>query len=231
MADHRAPTSTRAGFDAVLATPRPAFQPAEAAAIAARTFGVAAVGARDLGSERDQTFLLLDAGGAGLAICKLSNTAEDPSVLDMEAAAVLHAQRVDPGLPLAVPWLVLGATDDGPASRRAPVEGPTGTHHVRGYDLLPGRQRSDPRDLSDAALVAWGETTARLGPGAARVRRPRAAPDDALGHPARGADPPARAGDPGRRASARWWNACSTVTRPWSSRRGRGSGHRPSTRT
>ncbi len=151
------------GFDAVLATPRPTFQPAEAAAIAARTFGVAAVDARDLGSERDQTFLLLDGDGAGLAICKLSNTAEDPAVLDMEAAAVLHARRVDPGLPLAVPWLVLGATDDGPASRRAPVEGPSGIHHVRGYDLLPGRQRSDPRDLSDAALVAWGETTARLG--------------------------------------------------------------------
>ena len=163
MADERAPRSSEAGFDAVLATPRPTFEPAEAAAIAARTFGVAAVDARDLGSERDQTFLLLDPDGAGLAICKLSNAAEDPAVLDMEAAAVLHARRVDPDLPLAVPWLVLGATDDGPASRRAPVEGPAGTHHVRGYDLLPGRQRSDPRDLSDAALVAWGETTARLG--------------------------------------------------------------------
>src|SRR5207344_1584025 len=98
MADERAPTSSGPWFDAVLATPRPAFEPAEAAAIAARTFGVAAVDARDLGSERDQTFLLLDAGGAGVAICKLSNAAEDPAVLDMEAAAVLHAQRVDPGL-------------------------------------------------------------------------------------------------------------------------------------
>ncbi len=163
MARDRAGTTTAVGFDAVLATPRPAFPPREAAAIAARTFGIAAADARDLGSERDQTFLLLDADGRGLGICKLSNTAETPAILDMEAAAVLHARRVDPDLPLAVPWRVPGATDDGPASRRAPVEGPTGTHHVRCYDLLPGRQRSDPRDLSDAALVAWGETTARLG--------------------------------------------------------------------
>jgi 4-aminobutyrate aminotransferase-like enzyme/Ser/Thr protein kinase RdoA (MazF antagonist) len=38
-----------------------------------------------------------------------------------------------------------------------------GTCQVRLYDILPGRGRSDPRDLSDAAFVGWGETTARIG--------------------------------------------------------------------
>ncbi len=31
------------------------------------------------------------------------------------------------------------------------------------YDVLPGRQRTDPLELDDAALGAWGATTARLG--------------------------------------------------------------------
>lgn len=31
------------------------------------------------------------------------------------------------------------------------------------YDVLPGRQRVNPLELSDAALIGWGETTARLG--------------------------------------------------------------------
>ena len=34
---------------------------------------------------------------------------------------------------------------------------------ARAYDVLPGRARLDPLTLPDAALGAWGETTARLG--------------------------------------------------------------------
>src|SRR5947209_8443629 len=34
---------------------------------------------------------------------------------------------------------------------------------LRAYDLLPGRSRFDPLTLGDPALVAWGQTTARLG--------------------------------------------------------------------
>ena len=34
---------------------------------------------------------------------------------------------------------------------------------MRAYDVLPGRSRFAPTSLSDRALVAWGETTARLG--------------------------------------------------------------------
>jgi 4-aminobutyrate aminotransferase-like enzyme/Ser/Thr protein kinase RdoA (MazF antagonist) len=152
-------------MDRVLAAARPAFDVDDAVGIAARTFGVEARGARDLGSERDQAFLLLDGDGRSIAVMKVSNAAEDPATLDMEALAVLHAARVDPSLPLAIPWLVPGApaSSDDPADRRVALPADDGTHHVRMYALLAGRQRVDALDVPDAALANWGETAARLG--------------------------------------------------------------------
>src|SRR6186997_2037600 len=88
----------RVSIDAVLLAQPPAFSEDAAAAMAHEAFGIAAAGARNLGSERDQTFMLLDAGGEGLAILKVSNPAEDPATLDMEALVAFHAVRADPGL-------------------------------------------------------------------------------------------------------------------------------------
>ena len=152
-------------MDRVLAAARPAFDVGDVVAIAQRTFGIDASGARDLGSERDQAFLLLDGGGAPLAVLKVSNAAEDPATLDMEALAVLHASRVDPTLPLAIPWVAPGAVADSPdpADRRMAISAADGDHHVRVYPVLPGRGRIDPLELSDAALAGWGEMAARLG--------------------------------------------------------------------
>jgi 4-aminobutyrate aminotransferase-like enzyme/Ser/Thr protein kinase RdoA (MazF antagonist) len=152
-------------MDPVLAAARPAFDAAAAVEIARQTFDVEAASARDLGSERDQTFLLSDSGDAALAVMKLSNAIEDPATLDMEALAVLHATRVDPGLPLAIPRLVPGASPGpgDPAARRASIRTGDGEHHVRMYSVLPGRARVDALDLSDAALVGWGEMAARIG--------------------------------------------------------------------
>lgn len=151
-------------FDAVLAAAPPDFDETAVLDIAARTFALRATAARDLGSERDQTFLLLDPADRPLAVMKLSNAAEDPATLDMEAMAVIHASRVDGGLPLALPWRVPGSSDDAsPEAYRATIADGDGSHHVRLYDILPGRGRIDPRGLSDAALIGWGETTARLG--------------------------------------------------------------------
>jgi 4-aminobutyrate aminotransferase-like enzyme/Ser/Thr protein kinase RdoA (MazF antagonist) len=154
-----------AGFDAVLATARPEFEAGQVADLAERTFGVRAQAARELGSERDQTFLLTDAGAVPLAVMKLSNAAEHPSTLDMEALAVLHIARVDPTLPVAIPRLIPGASpgSDDPADRRVAFEAGDGVHHVRMYDVLPGRGRVDARNLPDAALASWGEMTARVG--------------------------------------------------------------------
>ena len=152
-------------MDPVLAAARPAFDPADVVDIARRTFDVESSGARDLGSERDQAFLLLDASDRPLAVMKVSNIAEDPRTLDMEALAVLHASRVDPLLPLAIPWLAPGAasTSVDPVDRRVPISAADGDHHVRMYSVLPGRTRVDAMDLSDAALGEWGEVAARVG--------------------------------------------------------------------
>jgi 4-aminobutyrate aminotransferase-like enzyme/Ser/Thr protein kinase RdoA (MazF antagonist) len=153
------------GFDAVLATARPAFDAAQVIDLAERTFGVRADAARDLGSERDQTFLLTGHAGRRIAVMKLSNVAEDPATLDMEALAVLHIARVDPAMPVPIPWLVPGAAPDSadPADRRVPFPAGDGVHYVRIYDVLPGRGRIEAHDVADEALGHWGETMARVG--------------------------------------------------------------------
>ncbi len=177
MVDDPARTATTAAidFDAVLVATPPRFGPADALTIAEQTFGLHAATARDLGSERDQSFLLLDADERPTAVLKVSNVAEDPATLDMEARAVLHAARVDPTLPLAIPWRAPKAGDsDDPAGRRAAIDGADGPHQVRLYDVLPGRQRTDPLTLSDTALAGWGETTARLGRALRGFFHPRA---------------------------------------------------------
>jgi 4-aminobutyrate aminotransferase-like enzyme/Ser/Thr protein kinase RdoA (MazF antagonist) len=146
-----------ADIDAVLQAPPPTYGPQDAVEIGRVTHGLVAAGARNLGSERDQTFLLYDERSDPVAILKVSNPAEDPATLDMEALVALHAVRADPGLAVAQPRLTAGG------ERRALWSGDGGPNWVRAYDVLPGRSRFDPTTLSDRALVAWGETTARLG--------------------------------------------------------------------
>jgi 4-aminobutyrate aminotransferase-like enzyme/Ser/Thr protein kinase RdoA (MazF antagonist) len=167
--------------DLVLTASRPALTAADALEVARSLFGVAAAGARDLGSERDRTFGLDDRVGRPVAILKVSNPSEEPAVLDMEAMAALHVMAVDPGLTVAVPWRSRGAGDPGPAR---PDDDPSGlraawragdaVHWVRLYDVLPGRSRIEAAALSDGALVAWGETAARLGQALRGFMHPRA---------------------------------------------------------
>jgi len=153
-------------FDAILASRPPDFSDEDAVWIGAETFGVRASTAQNLGSERDQTFLLSGPAGDGLAIMKISNAAEDPATLDMEALGVLHARSADPTLPVALPRIAPGADPkrDGAAAYRATTTSPTtdDRHFVRLYDVLPGSGRGDPLALSDAAIADWGEMTARL---------------------------------------------------------------------
>ncbi|HEY1487741.1 MAG TPA: aminotransferase class III-fold pyridoxal phosphate-dependent enzyme [Micromonosporaceae bacterium] len=146
------------GIDAVLQAPPPRFTTREACAIAGTAAGIAAADARNLGSERDQTFLLIDSSDAPTAVMKVSNPAEDVATLDMEALVAKHAAAADPGLVIAQPR-VLVADEPRPAAYRSRW----GAHWIRAYDVLPGRSRLDPVTLSDPALIAWGATTARLG--------------------------------------------------------------------
>src|SRR5258708_22638953 len=85
-----------AGIDAVLQAPPPPFSAAQACEIGRAAFGIEAVSARSLGSERDQAFLLAGASGAGTAGLKVSTPAEDHAVPDMEALTAAHAPRYDP---------------------------------------------------------------------------------------------------------------------------------------
>jgi 4-aminobutyrate aminotransferase-like enzyme/Ser/Thr protein kinase RdoA (MazF antagonist) len=139
----------------VLEAPPPRFTPAEVERIAAELVGISGT-ASDLGSERDQTFLVDDRADG--AIVKISNLAEDPGVLDLEAAAILHVARVDPSLPVARPQVLDGGTNN---PYRTTVEGANGTHFVRVFERLPGRTFAGAQ-LDDAALYAYGSTHARL---------------------------------------------------------------------
>jgi len=122
----------------VLESTPPRFTTVDVAALAAELFGVGG-NARDLGSERDQTFLVEGAG-----VVKISNAAEDPANLDLEAAAIEHALRADPDLPIARQL------------RSARYRG----HVVRLFEHVPGRHGGP--GLSDAAVQAYGRTHARL---------------------------------------------------------------------
>jgi 4-aminobutyrate aminotransferase-like enzyme/Ser/Thr protein kinase RdoA (MazF antagonist) len=134
-------------MDRVLTGATPDLTADEAVEIGAALFGVSARSARDLGSERDRTFRLDG------HILKVSNSAEDPRVLDMEAAAALHATAVDPGLRVALPL----------PARSGALRARWREHWVRLYDVLPGSSRIVAGELSDAAVGAGGETAARLG--------------------------------------------------------------------
>ena len=170
--------------DLVLTARPPRLTESDALEAARSLFGASAVAARDLGSERDRTFALEDAAGRPRAILKVSNRSEDPEVLDMEAAAALQVSALDPGLHVGVPWPAGGPGDSEPARPGSPGDDLPGlratwwdgdiAHWVRLYDVLPGRSGIDASVLDDAALIAWGETTARLGLALRGFAHPRA---------------------------------------------------------
>jgi 4-aminobutyrate aminotransferase-like enzyme/Ser/Thr protein kinase RdoA (MazF antagonist) len=121
----------------VLETSPPRFTPEEVAAIAAELFGLQGE-ARDLGSERDQTFMVGD------GVLKISNTGEDPAILALEEKALEHIEHVDPELPIA----------------RLKAAGEHKGHFVRRFERMPGR--SGARDLDDDAVRDFAATNARL---------------------------------------------------------------------
>ena len=142
-------------MSSVLESTPPRFRDDEVARIAAELLGLEG-SATDLGSERDQTFLVEGPEGAG--VVKLSNLGEDPATLDLETETILHVSRVDPDLPVARPRIV--SSSDGAAAYRTTAEGLDGTHFVRLFDRLHGRDGGP--DLSDVGVRDYGATHARL---------------------------------------------------------------------
>jgi 4-aminobutyrate aminotransferase-like enzyme/Ser/Thr protein kinase RdoA (MazF antagonist) len=129
------------GSLSVLEATPPRFSAEEAAAIAAELFGLRGE-VRDLGSERDQMFLVEDGGEGG--VLKISNTGEDPAILDLEAKALEHIERVDPELPIAHQ---LGSEEhDG--------------HFVRLFERKRGR--TGEVEIGDGAVYAFAAMNARM---------------------------------------------------------------------
>ncbi|MEE8536856.1 MAG: hypothetical protein V3S71_02540, partial [Acidobacteriota bacterium] len=82
----------------VMTVKPPFFSTTEAERVANDIFGVTA-SAHSLGSERDQNFHLRTQDGRE-RVLKISNPAEDPSVIDFQIQALLHIERQDPSLPI-----------------------------------------------------------------------------------------------------------------------------------
>jgi 4-aminobutyrate aminotransferase-like enzyme/Ser/Thr protein kinase RdoA (MazF antagonist) len=137
----------------VLEAAPPRFLADEVTAMATGILGVHGI-AVELGSERDQTFLIDDGAGGG-GVVKISNLGEDPSVLDLETEAILHVTRVDPDLPVARPLPICGGSE-----YRTTAEGPDGMHFVRLFERMHGRFGGP--ELDDDAVREFAATHGRL---------------------------------------------------------------------
>src|SRR5260370_40989194 len=84
--------------DPLESTP-PAFGEEAARQILWEGFGVESSSLKPLAGERDQNFRVDTAGGQRF-LFKISNPADDRPILEMQAAALRHIERADPGLPV-----------------------------------------------------------------------------------------------------------------------------------
>ena len=134
----------------------PAFGEETARRILREGFGVESSFLKPLAGERDQNFRVDTAGGQRF-LFKISNPADDRPVLDMQAAALRHIERVDPGLP------VMRTLPSAAGEPWAEVPGPDGrTYPARLFTFLPGQVRPNTA-LTTEAIWAHGQITARLG--------------------------------------------------------------------
>ncbi len=109
-----------------------------------------------LAGERDQNLRVDTADGRRL-LFKISNPADGLSIVEMQAAALRHIERVDPGLP------VMRVLPDTVGESWAEVRGPDGRNYpVRLFTFLPGRVTANTA-LTTQAIWSFGQTTARLG--------------------------------------------------------------------
>jgi 4-aminobutyrate aminotransferase-like enzyme/Ser/Thr protein kinase RdoA (MazF antagonist) len=142
-------------LDPLASTP-PAFEMEAAQRILRDRFGVESSSLTPLAGERDQNFRVEAADGRRL-LFKISNPADGLSTVEMQAAALRHIERVDPGLP------VMRVVPDTVGESWAEVRGPDGRNYpVRLFTFLPGRVTANTA-LTSGAIRALGQTAARLG--------------------------------------------------------------------
>ena len=111
----------------------PAFGEQAARQILREGFGVESLSLKPLAGEREQNFRVDTAAGQRF-LFKISNPADDGAVLEMQAAALRHIERVDPGLP------VMRALPAGAGESWVEVPGPDSrTYPARLLRSCPGR--------------------------------------------------------------------------------------------
>ena len=141
--------------DPLESTP-PAFGEEAARQILREGFGVESSSLHPLAGERDQNFRASTAGGQRF-LFKISNPADDRPILDLQAAALRHIERVDPGLP------VMRALPTVTGEPWVEVPGPDGrTYPARLFTFLPGQVTANTA-LTTEAIWSHGQITARLG--------------------------------------------------------------------
>jgi 4-aminobutyrate aminotransferase-like enzyme/aminoglycoside phosphotransferase (APT) family kinase protein len=134
----------------------PAFGEEAAQQILREGFGVESSSLTPLAGERDQNFRVDTAGGQRF-LFKISNPVDDRPILDMQAAALRHIERVDPDLP------VMRALPSAAGEPWADVPGPDSrTYAARLFTYLPGQVRPNTA-LTIEAIWSHGQITARLG--------------------------------------------------------------------
>jgi len=139
-----------------LETAPPAFDKDAVTRILRDRFGVDSLSLMPLAGERDQNFKVDAADGRRL-LFKISNPADGLATVEMQAAALRHIERVDPGLPVMRPL------PDVVGEPWVEVRGPDGRNYpVRLFTFLPGRVTSN-MVLTPASIRAFGQTAARLG--------------------------------------------------------------------
>src|SRR6478609_3096599 len=142
-------------LDPLASTP-PAFDSEAVKRILRDRFGVETSSLAPLAGERDQNLRVDTADGRRL-LFKISNPADGLSTVEMQAAALRHIERVDPGLP------VMRVLPDTAGESWAEVRGPDGRNFpVRLFSFLPGRVTANTA-LTTQAIWSIGQTTARLG--------------------------------------------------------------------
>jgi hydroxylysine kinase len=128
---------------------------ARAESLAREHFGILGHAER-LTGERDENFWIRTEVGPGYVL-KVANAAEAPEITDLQIAALLHVERVDPTLPCA---RVHRCKDGGTQARFIDENG---THRTAVlYSFLPGKPLLHAR-RSSVQRAACGRLLARLG--------------------------------------------------------------------
>ncbi|MDP9301624.1 MAG: phosphotransferase [Actinomycetota bacterium] len=124
----------------------------EAPAVASRFFGVEGSFSR-LVSERDKNFLVEEPDGTRFVL-KIHNTADGPTLVEMQTQALLHIAAADPSIPIQRVNPTLGGDP------YVLLKRPDGsTHIVRMLTYVPGK-RVQAGDLSLRAIEGFGASAA-----------------------------------------------------------------------